>query len=198
MKWRLHHLAVGLAMTACSEGPWPKIVPEPRPTPSPETRGGDGAGPSASPPVSSIALSDEVVKSLSPLFDLNDGLHAAFAGDVFEGVSARAVEFADKALAARPSVGDETVAALLSDIERRAREVARAGDIEAARLSYGELSRAMVTLASRVPALREGRHVFMCPMAKGYQKWLQKEPSLRNPYFGAKMLTCGENGDWVP
>jgi hypothetical protein len=35
-------------------------------------------------------------------------------------------------------------------------------------------------------------------MAHGYQKWIQREPSLRNPYFGSKMLTCGEESDWGP
>jgi hypothetical protein len=31
--------------------------------------------------------------------------------------------------------------------------------------------------------------VAFCPMAPG--RWLQSRPELRNPYYGAKMLTCG-------
>jgi hypothetical protein len=29
-----------------------------------------------------------------------------------------------------------------------------------------------------------------CPMVK--KSWLQREEQVRNPYYGAQMLTCGE------
>jgi threonine/homoserine/homoserine lactone efflux protein len=34
-------------------------------------------------------------------------------------------------------------------------------------------------------------HVFECPMAKGYKRWVQPTDELENPYMGQEMLTCG-------
>jgi hypothetical protein len=33
-----------------------------------------------------------------------------------------------------------------------------------------------------------------CPMAKGGKgaNWLSKESAIKNPYYGAQMLTCGK------
>ena len=46
--------------------------------------------------------------------------------------------------------------------------------------------------AAKLPSATEGAltvSVAFCPMAPG--RWLQSRPQLRNPYFGAEMLTCG-------
>ncbi len=187
---------------ACSEPPWPDVAPEPAP-PAPPARVDAAAAPSpaaaATPsPVAAVELAPEALAALSPMLAANDKIHAALAGDTTTGVGEAAVTIAEASLAARPLVKDATLQALLADVETRARHLGHGGDIEAMRLTYGDLSKPLVAIASAVPALRDGRHVFMCPMAKGYQKWLQAEPSLRNPYFGASMLTCGEASDWSP
>ncbi|MCC6415245.1 MAG: efflux RND transporter periplasmic adaptor subunit [Opitutaceae bacterium] len=41
---------------------------------------------------------------------------------------------------------------------------------------------------------REGLHVFQCPMTPvlGTGRWLSRDDQLRNPFFGAAMLECGE------
>jgi membrane fusion protein, copper/silver efflux system len=189
---------LALPALACPEPPWPDVTPEPAP-PAPPAR--VTATPAASPPAPAaheIALEPEALAVLRPLFAHNDAIHVALAGDTMSGVDKAATAIAEAALAARPLVKDATLQALLADVETRARHLAHGGDIEAQRLTYGELSKPLVALTAHVPALREGRHVFVCPMAKGYQKWLQAEPSLRNPYFGARMLTCGEESDWAP
>jgi hypothetical protein len=66
-----------------------------------------------------------------------------------------------------------------------------ASDADAVRKGFGEVSRALVALLAADPALAEGLHVFKCPMAQGYQKWVQSDPKLANPYMGSQMLTCG-------
>jgi Cu(I)/Ag(I) efflux system membrane fusion protein len=42
-----------------------------------------------------------------------------------------------------------------------------------------------------------GLHIFQCPMAPGIGtgRWLQRTAELRNPYYGAAMLECGEEID---
>ena len=57
-----------------------------------------------------------------------------------------------------------------------------------ARDAFKELSRPMamwVTMSK--PA---GVNVVFCSMAKG--SWLQTDAKIRNPYYGAKMLSCGQ------
>jgi len=64
------------------------------------------------------------------------------------------------------------------------------------RKSFGELSRHVVALVASVPRLQQGRFVFSCPMAQGYQKWVQTKAQLDNPYMGTRMLACGSASDW--
>ena len=70
-----------------------------------------------------------------------------------------------------------------------------AGDIEAARQAFEPLSMALLEaieafgIASDKAAYRTH-----CPMAFEWKgaDWLQADEDIRNPYFGASMLTCGE------
>ncbi|TNF37440.1 MAG: DUF3347 domain-containing protein [Deltaproteobacteria bacterium] len=78
------------------------------------------------------------------------------------------------------------------------RELGIAQDLEAARLAFGEASRAYITRLSKDPALAKGKHAFRCPMAKGYKKWVQLTPELENPYMGQRMLDCGGPVEMVP
>ena len=76
-----------------------------------------------------------------------------------------------------------------------AQQLAEASDLAAARLAFGALSVPFAALAEAhgVPggyALAR----FTCGMASGVPEggvWLQPDGELRNPYFGAAMLTCG-------
>jgi hypothetical protein len=64
-------------------------------------------------------------------------------------------------------------------------------DLAEVRSAFGEVSRAMISVLSAAPSLQEGLHLFECPMAEGYQKWVQSDESVTNPYMGSKMPTCG-------
>ena len=55
-----------------------------------------------------------------------------------------------------------------------------------------------MTMISENATMQEGRYAFECPMAKGYQKWVQTTPNLQNPYFGSEMLSCGVSIGWQP
>ena len=46
------------------------------------------------------------------------------------------------------------------------------------------------------PSHKKGRYVFYCPMVKGYQKWVQVDKKISNPYMGTRMLECGAKSDW--
>ena len=80
-------------------------------------------------------------------------------------------------------------------------EVAGANDLKSARRNFHPFSAAAVALAK---ALRRGEaefqtlKIYRCPMTKDAfpgaprtAEWIQFQPVIRNPYFGAEMLDCG-------
>ncbi|HJS06900.1 MAG TPA: DUF3347 domain-containing protein, partial [Pirellulales bacterium] len=74
-------------------------------------------------------------------------------------------------------------------------------DIEEARKAFKPISHAIVTLATQVRSagsLTSFTH-FFCPMVPGGAgDWLQPNDKLLNPYFGSKMLRCGEKVQALP
>ncbi|MBN1418597.1 MAG: efflux RND transporter periplasmic adaptor subunit [Planctomycetes bacterium] len=71
----------------------------------------------------------------------------------------------------------------------------RGGEIEKLRRGYFVLSEVMARILRRsASAAGPPIHLFRCPMAFGGKgaTWLSKGTEVRNPYFGAAMLTCGE------
>ena len=73
---------------------------------------------------------------------------------------------------------------------------AKGGDLVEARAAFGEVSRALISVLSSDASLQRGRHVYECPMAKGYKKWVQASESASNPYMGKEMLQCGAETDF--
>lgn len=71
-----------------------------------------------------------------------------------------------------------------------------AKDPKEIRRTFGEVSKAVVALMFADPTLRADRHLFECPMAPGYKKWVQVNEEISNPYMGAKMLQCGSSAAW--
>lgn len=79
-------------------------------------------------------------------------------------------------------------------ISATAAKITAAPDIEAQRTAFSTMSNAMIDLVKK-SGLNSGElYVEFCPMAfddkGGY--WLSSEKEIRNPYFGDKMLECGE------
>ncbi|HEU4405013.1 MAG TPA: SCO family protein [Polyangiaceae bacterium] len=125
-----------------------------------------------------------------------EAMRARFAADDLAGARSHAAVLADEAMNAAADGGPARKA--LVALADAARAVGAAADIDAARLSFGGLSKSVITLLVADPKLREGRFLFVCPMAPGYQKWVQTAPALTNPYWGKRMLTCGNAlNDWA-
>ncbi len=109
-------------------------------------------------------------------------IQAQLATDKFEGVKPAAT-----ALAGRADAMGQAGAA----IARAAKTVAAAADLKAARDSFGPLTDAVVA-AAKADGWKDLGDVKLayCPMVK--QSWLQKEDTIRNPYYGTAMSGCGE------
>lgn len=99
--------------------------------------------------------------------------------DVQVALAADDFDQAQEAIDELVMVADDTIAPL-------ARAVAAAEDIETMRARFKPLSE---YLASQ--ELPRGFARAYCPMYDGGSNWVQADGPVRNPYFGATMLTCG-------
>jgi len=75
------------------------------------------------------------------------------------------------------------------DLKALAEQAGAAEDIDGMRRAFTALSERMSEMQ-----LLNGYVVAFCSMANNFEgaHWVQKEGDLRNPYFGASMLSCGE------
>lgn len=108
------------------------------------------------------------------------------------GAATTAARELDVAATAAATTGDREMFAALAELARR---LINMQDIEEARLGFGELSRAVITVMTANPSLRTGQVLFRCTMARGYQQWIQPHARLANPYWGSRMLRCGDAVD---
>ena len=148
------------------------------------------------------ALTDAQRKAVKEFLALADAITAALAADKLDDFNTQAA----KSHAAMPALMDAFVNAdkawhpLLKGIEE-AGHLEKASDLKAARKTFHPFSKAAVALAQ---TLRQSEKefaalkVFRCPMTKSAfagapntSEWIQLQPTLRNPYFGAEMLDCG-------
>ena len=125
----------------------------------------------------------ETAKARTPLQTAYEGLRQKLANDDLEGAKAAAVELAKVAEGA---------------MQNGAKALGQAADIAAARLAFGETSKAYIELLVKSPELAADTFVFRCPMAEGYKKWVQLADGINNPYMGKQMLECGGKTDLAP
>ncbi|MCU0685090.1 MAG: SCO family protein [Polyangiaceae bacterium] len=162
----------------------PVAAGAPTVAPTVESEAAGAAAPAAAGP-----LPERAVAPTRDALAAYETMRVRFAADDVAGAKAQAAAIADASTKASADAGASSKALL--ELAAAARAVNAAADIDAARLAFGELSKQVVALLVADPALREGRFLFRCPMATGYQKWVQTNPSLTNPYWGKRMLTCG-------
>ena len=75
-----------------------------------------------------------------------------------------------------------------NNISAAATDLSKAKKIKAMRTAFNDLSKPMAMWATMVKPV--GINVAYCPMYKA--SWLQTGKKIRNPYYGASMLKCGE------
>lgn len=87
----------------------------------------------------------------------------------------------------------------LQTISAEAKNIAAQKDIEAKRQSFSTISNNLYDLIRTVKYDRSVVYQQHCPMAFNDQgaDWLSNTTDIKNPYFGKKMLTCGEVRDSI-
>ena len=129
-----------------------------------------------------VATIGSTTTPASPLVDAAIAIQSALARDTMVGVAAQAKALRDAATA----LGEPGAA-----IAAAAADLGIQSTIADARREFGAMSEALVaSIKSGAVALGSGNRVGYCPMVR--KSWLQKDGPVANPYYGAKMLTCGE------
>src|SRR5690606_966660 len=84
------------------------------------------------------------------------------------------------------------------DLSANASKIARSKDVAKQREAFALLSKSLYGLANvfknDVPVYHQ--HCPMYNRGKG-ASWLSKEAAVKNPYYGARMLTCGSTVETI-
>jgi hypothetical protein len=78
-------------------------------------------------------------------------------------------------------------------LEYDARHISEVKDISHQREHFASLSKNMYALVKSVQLSGQPVYEQYCPMKDAY--WLSNETSIKNPYYGSNMLTCGQVKD---
>lgn len=79
--------------------------------------------------------------------------------------------------------------ALKKVLSKYAKELSAQSDLAKQRASFAVLSQPMIELFKIVSVKEPSLYVDYCPMKKAY--WLSTEKTIRNPFYGNAMLSCG-------
>lgn len=145
----------------------------------------------ASTSVTSVVSAAEMpAGSLEKLVGLYVPMQEALAGDSVAAVKEQAAKIATQAEAILMAKGEKPTIDAIEGLESVvvAAKAMNATEIQALREQFKPLSRTLAQLVERQAVAGHG--IYFCPMADAY--WIQKSGAVKNPYFGAKMLACGE------
>jgi hypothetical protein len=109
-------------------------------------------------------------------------IQTKLASDKIDGLKAPADAIAAKA----GTMGESG-----QGMAKAATALAAAKDLKTVREAFGQLSTAVIA-AAKANGWKdlEGVKLAYCPMID--RSWVQKDDKIRNPYYGASMLECGE------
>ena len=146
----------------------------------------------------SYEFSEFTLERLGDVLADYENVRALLAKDAMEGLKAHcdSLEVGLKdVLGGDAGVPSELQKQLSAGVEAT-KALGVAEELQTARLRFGDLSEALVAIASSDSRLQQGLHIFFCPMAEGYQKWFQGAKEIENPYMGQQMITCGTSVEW--
>ncbi len=150
---------------------------------------------------SAVELTDSQQQAVAGFLTVADGISTALAADQLEPLRPLVGRLPSVAEALAKEFSDEHPwHEVVASIQASSRW-SPPSNLETARQSFLPFSTQVVELAQRLRS-HEARFastkVFFCPMAPKPGLWFQAKGPLRNPYYGAKMLTCGEEVPPLP
>jgi len=148
--------------------------------------------------IQKFTLTEQASIALQPLFthyfDLKDHLVEDNFSDAV--TSAKAFKAALQRTDMKVFSGDTHSAWMefRSILQNNLEYVGQMKTIDALRQAFQGISNVMIAIAESFAPLDDEIYVQHCPMADSNRgaDWLSKEKDIRNPYYGASMLRCGE------
>lgn len=146
----------------------------------------------------SVPVSKEVKQALSPLFDSYLALKNALVKDDFSMAVKSAKEYQEALSKTNMSIFKGEAHNVWMEHSVQAKKsiasIVDAKDIMQIRKHFVTLSEQMVMIAKTFEPNEESLFIQHCPMADedNGADWLSTENEIKNPYFGASMLKCGE------
>jgi len=143
------------------------------------------------------ATTSGATQQLEPVLASYETIRAQLARDEIEAAVTSAGTL-EKAATDAAGAAPDRLRSSLGSLASAAGQLKQApkNDATSVRRTFGDVSKAVVELLTAEPSLRKGQHLFECPMAQGYKKWVQPSEKLANPYMGKEMLECGEASKW--
>ncbi len=192
---KLRHLSFALLLTlpACAKQDAP--APAPAEPPAAEAPAKADAPAKAEAPAKADqptpATADPAAIAAKPqVIQDYEAARAALADDQLEPAKQAAQKLAATA-STEVSTSEGAAQTAWQDLATHAKALSAETEIEAARKTYGYVSKALLQLIAAKPDLGEGLTAFRCPMAQDYPKWVQVSDQMANPYMGKRMLQCG-------
>jgi copper chaperone CopZ len=131
---------------------------------------------------------------LTPLFDAYFGLKDALVASDAAAASKEADMLADAWHAVQMERMTPEVHVVwmkvMEQIEQNAHKIVASKDLGAQRKLFIPISDAMIALVKVAPR-PQPVYADHCPMFEGGADWLSQEKGIKNPFYGAMMLTCG-------
>ncbi|MEO8198690.1 MAG: DUF3347 domain-containing protein [Thermoanaerobaculia bacterium] len=137
-----------------------------------------------------VAAAEMPAGTLEKLVGLYVPMQEALAGDSVAAVKEQAAKLGMEAEAILTAKGEKPTIDAIEGLETvvAAAKAMNGADIKGLREQFKPLSRAVAKLVERQAVAGNG--IYYCPMEDAY--WIQKTGAVKNPYYGSKMLGCGE------
>lgn len=144
------------------------------------------------------SISADTKKPFQPLFETYFNLKTALVADDFETAKeeGKAMNTALAKVDMSLFKGDahDVWMKYSASLKASLQHIEHLEDIKALRESFISISNTMIGIAESFDPISSTIYVQHCPMADSYKgaDWLSQDKEIRNPYFGAAMLSCGE------
>lgn len=145
-----------------------------------------------------VRVNERFKKGFARVLSAYLDLHDTLANDDVEGTQKALAELAKQAAGfdpRSPAKARRIYKKLGKKITAEARQAAKLDVLGSLRIHYGRLSTLMIDASLRFGnSTEDAIRLAYCPMALDGQgaHWLQRQEKVENPFFGAKMYTCGE------
>ena len=132
--------------------------------------------------------------SLSPILDCYYGVKNALVAGDSKAAAAKAADMMKAVgsvdMKALPMKDHMAYMSLKDKLSFDARHISESSDIAHQREHFAPLSVNMSAFAKQAHLSAEPVYQEYCPMKKAY--WLSSDSSVKNPYYGSSMLSCGK------